>query len=103
MGKKGGATQEPAKAEARTERVMVADKHFVEDLTWWVEQDRKIELKILEFIEHILRAPFEGKGKPEPLKALDPNTWSRRLTGEHRLVYVVAADRVTFIQARYHY
>lgn len=51
----------------------------------------------------VLRTPFEGLGKPEPLKQLAPNTWSRRLTQEHRVVYVVLDDRIVFVQARYHY
>jgi toxin YoeB len=57
----------------------------------------------LELIDAILKEPFSGVGKPEPLKYLAPNTWSRRLTQEHRLVYLVKADRVEFLQARYHY
>ena len=47
--------------------------------------------------------PFKGIGEPEPLKYLGPKAWSRQITQEHRLVYVVAVDRVTFVQARYHY
>ena len=51
----------------------------------------------------ILRDPFRGIGKPEPLKYLAAGAWSRRLTQEHRLVYVVGDDRIDFIHARYHY
>ena len=54
-------------------------------------------------MEAILRDPFRGPGKPEPLKYLSPGVWSRRLTREHRLVYLVRSDRVDFLQARYHY
>jgi toxin YoeB len=50
-----------------------------------------------------LRNPFTGIGKPEPLRYLSPDTWSRRLTKEHRLVYRVLNDRIDFLQARYHY
>ena len=50
-----------------------------------------------------MRDPFTGIGKPEPLKHLGPNLWSRRLTGEHRIVYLVREDRIDFVQARYHY
>ena len=46
---------------------------------------------------------FDGVGKPEPLKNLAPNTWSRRLTQEHRTVYLVSEGRIDFLQARYHY
>jgi toxin YoeB len=54
-------------------------------------------------IEAILRDPFEGIGKPEPLKYLTPGAWSRRLTQEHRIVYLVRGERIDFLQARYHY
>jgi len=74
-----------------------------EDLHWWVQTDRKTALRLLELIEAVLRDPFTGIGKPEPLKGLGPNTWSRRITDEHRLVYVVGHERITFLQARYHY
>jgi toxin YoeB len=50
-----------------------------------------------------MRDPFTGLGNPEPLKYLDANTWSRRLTQEHRIVYRVTDDRVDFLQGRYHY
>ncbi len=54
-------------------------------------------------MEEALRTPFDGIGKPEPLKHLGPNIWSRRITGSDRLVYRVADDRIDFLQARYHY
>jgi len=57
----------------------------------------------MDLIDAVLRDPFGGIGKPEPLKGLGANTWSRRITEEHRLVYVVFEDHVVFIQARYHY
>lgn len=77
--------------------------HFIEDLRYWVQTDRKLALRTLSLIEEILRDPFRGTGKPEPLKYLAPNTWSRRLTQEHRIVYLVQDERVVFVQARYHY
>jgi toxin YoeB len=54
-------------------------------------------------IEAIMRDPFQGIGKPEPLKFLGPGVWSRRITQEHRLVYVVEHEKINFVQARYHY
>lgn len=69
----------------------------------WVETDRKVALRAFDLIEVIMRDPFDGVGKPEPLKYLAPNTWSRRLTQEHRIVYLVSEDRIDFLQARYHY
>jgi toxin YoeB len=68
-----------------------------------VETDRRLALRALELAEAILRDPFTGIGKPEPLKYLAHGVWSRRLTQEHRIVYLVRDDRIDFLQARYHY
>ena len=76
---------------------------FVDDLREWVETDRKTALRALAIVEAVLRDPFQGVGKPEALKYLGPGVWSRRLTQEHRIVYLVRADRVDFLQGRYHY
>ena len=75
----------------------------LEDLQWWVKTDRKIALRIFKLIDATLRDPFSGIGKPEPLKHFDHETWSRRITQEHRLVYRVTDERIDFLQARYHY
>ena len=85
------------------ERIAVFQKECLEDLRWWVETDRRTALRVLRLIEAVLRDPLAGIGKPEPLKYLGPGLWSRRITGEHRLVYLVRADRIDFLQARYHY
>jgi toxin YoeB len=91
------------KAKPKPPRSAVFHPEFREDLRYWVEVDRKIALRAFDWIEDILRDPFNGIGKPEPLKYLAPNTWSRRLTQEHRLVYLVSETRIDFLQARYHY
>jgi toxin YoeB len=91
------------KSPKTEERNAVFQPEFREDLEYWVKPDRKIALRILKLIEAIMRDPWTGIGKPEPLKYLDPNTWSRRITQEHRLVYLVSDDRIDFLQARYHY
>lgn len=78
--------------------------HFREDLLWWARQDKKILERIWNLIEDILDGnPFTGIGKPEPLKYEVSNTWSRRITQEHRLVYRVKEQTVYFLQARFHY
>lgn len=87
----------------RPERDAVSQPEFREDLRYWVEADRRVALRVLVLVEAIIRDPFRGIGKPEPLRHLAPNTWSRRLTQEHRVVYLVRADRIDFLQARYHY
>jgi len=84
-------------------RAGVFHPEFREDLRFWVASERKVTLRALDLVEAILRDPFTGIGKPEPLKYLAAGAWSRRLTQEHRLVYVVTKDRVEFLQARYHY
>jgi toxin YoeB len=84
-------------------RNMVFDRDFPEDLTHWVSSDRKTALRILDLVEAIRRDPFDGIGKPEPLRHLGPGVWSRRITQEHRLVYRVTDDKILFAQARYHY
>ena len=76
---------------------------FREDLAYWVKQDRKVALKCLKIVEDVMRDPFKGLGKPEPLKFMGSGVWARRLTQEHRVVYVVKQDRIDFLQARYHY
>ena len=76
---------------------------FREDLIYWIKTDRKTALRVLKLVEAVLRDPFSGLGKPEPLKYLGAGVWSRRITQEHRLVYLVGQDRVDFLQARYHY
>lgn len=85
------------------QREAIFHPHFIEDLRYWVQTDRKLALRTLALVEETLRDPFQGTGKPEPLKYLAPNTWSRRLTQEHRVVYLVQEGRIVFLHARYHY
>jgi toxin YoeB len=73
-------------------------------LAWWYNHDRKKGDKILDLVADILDGqPFIGLGKPEPLKYIAPDTWSRRIDLEHRLVYKVTQNKVYFLQSRYHY
>jgi toxin YoeB len=85
------------------EREAVFQLEFRQDLRYWAETDRKTALRVLELVEAVLRDPFTGVGKPEPLKFALAGCWSRRVTQEHRLVYRVSRDRIDFLQARYHY
>ena len=84
-------------------RECVFQDEFIEDLRFWVRTDRKVALKVLKLVEAITRDPTKGIGKPEPLKHIGSNLWSRRVTQEHRIVYLVRGDRVHFLQCRYHY
>ena len=74
-------------------------KEYVE----WQDIDRKMVRKINELIKECLRTPFEGIGKPEPLKNELSGYWSRRITAEHRLVYETTKESICIIQCKYHY
>jgi toxin YoeB len=88
---------------SRTSYEAVFDFQFREDLRFWVDTERRVALKLLDLVEAVLNDPFQGIGKPEPLKYILAGCWSRRITQEHRLVYRVSARRIDFLQARYHY
>ncbi len=92
-----------SQSQKKADRDAVFHPEFREDLRYWVETDRKAALRAFDLIEAIMRDPFTGIGKPEPLKYLASGAWSRRLTQEHRIVYLVSNDRIDFLQARYHY
>ena len=87
----------------RTTRVVQYDVQASADLRTWVDTNRKVALRLLDLIEAARRDPFVGLGKPEPLRHVGPNIWSRRLTDEHRLVYRVEGDRIVLLRARGHY
>lgn len=74
-----------------------------EDFTYWLQNDRATTKRLLRLIAEALRNPFEGIGKPEPLKHSMPGAWSRRVTDEHRLVYLVTDKDIVILQTRYHY
>ncbi|WP_265264822.1 Txe/YoeB family addiction module toxin [Spirulina subsalsa] len=77
---------------------------FKADLAWWYRTEPKKGDKILDLVADILNGePFTGLGKPEPLKYITADTWSRRIDLEHRLVYKVTGNKVYFLPARYHY
>ena len=69
----------------------------------WAAQDKKTHRKIINLINDILRQPFVGLGKPEPLKYELNGYWSRRITDEHRLVYRVTEIEITILSCRFHY
>jgi toxin YoeB len=87
----------------KTMRQAIFHPEFREDVRYWVDIDRKTALRLLDLVEAILRDPFTGIGKPEPLKYLGSDVWSRRITQEHRLVYLVKEEKIEFLQARHHY
>jgi toxin YoeB len=70
---------------------------------YWQKTDKKILRRINTLIKEIKRNPFEGIGKPEPLKHALSGYWSRRINDEHRIVYKASADNILIAQLRYHY
>ena len=73
------------------------------DFEWWFDQDKKMVKRIRKLIKDIKRHPFEGMGKPEPLKGELSGLWSRRISQEHRLVYYVEKNKLNIVAARFHY
>jgi toxin YoeB len=82
---------------------VVFSENAWDDYLYWQKTDRKIVQRINALINDVQRAPFEGVGKPEPLKHALSGYWSRRITDEHRLVYKVVNDAIKIAQLRYHY
>ncbi len=78
-------------------------KNAWEDYTSWQKEDKKITKKINSLIKEIMRTPYEGNGKPEPLKFELSGYWSRRIDREHRLVYQVEQNEILIYSCRYHY
>ena len=103
MGRLALTQKNRSQGQKRADRDAVFHPEFREDLRYWVQTERKVALRAFDLIEAIMRDPFTGIGKPEPLKYLASGAWSRRLTQEHRIVYLVSNDRIDFLQARYHY
>lgn len=100
---RGNPLPASASAESRSLRDFVVQDQFREDLEHWIRTEPRLALRVMELMEDVRRAPFEGKGQPEPLKHNLQGKWSRRINEEHRLVYEVFPDRVSFISARFHY
>jgi toxin YoeB len=82
---------------------LIFSEHAWEDYLYWQRTDRNILQRINTLIREIQRAPFEGIGRPEPLKHGLSGFWSRRINDEHRIVYKVEADSLFIAQLRYHY
>jgi len=82
---------------------IVFSTHAWEDYLYWQKHDKRILSRINELVRDIIRSPYQGKGKPEPLKHALSGYWSRRINEEHRIVYTVKEDSLFIIQLRLHY
>ncbi len=83
--------------------ILAFTKQGWEDYQYWQNRERKILIRINDLIKDIMRSPFSGIGKPEPLRGNLSGYWSRRVNLEHRLVYGVRDSQVVILQCRYHY
>ncbi|MEL6909278.1 MAG: Txe/YoeB family addiction module toxin [Cyanobacteria bacterium J06643_13] len=84
-------------------RVPGFSSQFKEDLGWWFREDPRKASKILDLVTAVMQDPFKGIGKPEPLKYMDSNIWSRRIDLEHRFIYQVNKTQIDFLACRFHY
>ena len=84
-------------------RNIVFEPQAFQDFNNWVKEDKKIYGKIVSLIDDIFRNPFDGIGKPEPLKYELKGCWSRRISDEHRLVYKINDDSVIIVSCKFHY
>lgn len=84
-------------------RQLAFDRHGWDDYTYWQSQDRKTLGRVNALIADLIRDPFTGIGKPEPLKHILAGAWSRRIDDANRLVYLVTDTHIVILQARDHY
>ncbi|MCE0761141.1 Txe/YoeB family addiction module toxin [Marinobacter sp. G11] len=82
---------------------LIFSEHAWEDYLYWQSTDKKVVSRINKLIKETMREPFEGIGKPEPLKHNLAGYWSRRINEEDRMVYKVTEDALLIAQLRYHY
>ena len=85
------------------ERACVVRRAFRQDLAHWVSSHPRTALRVLRLVEEVMRDPFTGTGKPEPLRHDRGGEWSRRITQSDRLIYMVVGRSVVFVVARGHY
>lgn len=82
---------------------LVFDDQAWDDYLYWQQHDKKLLKRLNGLIKECMRTPFEGTGKPEPLRGSLSGWWSRRLDREHRLVYRMEGNNLLIAQCRYHY
>ncbi|MDY0164854.1 Txe/YoeB family addiction module toxin [Desulfobotulus sp.] len=82
---------------------LIFSAHAWDDYLFWQKTDKQTLRRINALIKETMRTPFEGIGKPEPLKHALSGYWSRRISDEHRFIYKVSEDAIEIVQLRYHY
>ncbi|WP_373478724.1 Txe/YoeB family addiction module toxin [Geminocystis sp.] len=105
MSKKKKENKSSPQAEIEQSFVQIPgfSSQFKSDLKWWFKNDEKKAEKILDLVTEVMKNPFKGIGKPEPLKYIDSNIWSRRIDLEHRLIYRITKTQIDFLACRFHY
>jgi toxin YoeB len=84
-------------------RNLVIDEKAFEDISYWLQNDKKVLKRIFDLIKNIKSDSFDGLGKPEPLRHQLKGMWSRRINREHRLIYSVEDDYIKILACRFHY
>ncbi|MBM2816682.1 MAG: addiction module toxin, Txe/YoeB family [Ignavibacteria bacterium] len=82
---------------------LVFELNAIEDLEYWIKNNKRIAQKVIKIIKELDREPFGGLNKPEPLKYNYQGCWSKRIDEEHRLIYEVFDDKIVILACRYHY
>ena len=82
---------------------LVVTPHGWDDCQWWVANDKGTLKRVNRLLDEIVRSPFQGIGKPGPLRHILAGCWSRRIDEEHRLIYLVDHDDIVVLLARFHY
>ena len=95
--------QNPEEIIVNIRQVPGFSSQFKLDLAWWFKNDSKKAAKILDLVTEVMKEPFQGIGKPEPLKYMDADIWSRRIDSEHRLIYRISQNQIDFLSCRFHY
>lgn len=103
MAAKKKKQNKPEESPQLVQRSPGFSSNFKQDLAWWFKTDYKKASKILDLVTDVMVDPFQGLGKPEPLKYLEGNIWSRRIDLEHRLVYQISTTQINFLACRFHY
>lgn len=103
MSKKKKENNSSSEIQKKFPQIPGFSSQFKNDLKWWFKNDDKKAEKILDLVTEIMKNPFQGIGKPEPLKYMDSNIWSRRIDLEHRLIYRITETQIDFLACRFHY
>ena len=101
--KKRNNPAKKAEIQAVIPKIPGFSSQFKDDLKWWFKTDPKKASKILDLVTEVMKNPFQGIGKPEPLKYINSDIWSRRIDLENRLIYRISQNQIDFLACRFHY